>query len=141
MASAGYPLRTPVFGHTLGYDDGPTATFNGRTARNFGVQAVAADIIHTVSVFAFLERRPRWHVLGTAHDSVVIEAPTSEIDAAVVWMQGIMDRAVKTVLGPGAFIRVKTKITHGPDACNWEDSGLFDLLVRTIEELEREEAA
>jgi hypothetical protein len=141
MASVGEALRTPVFGHTLGYDDGPTATYSGRTARNFGVQAVAGDIIHTVSVFAFLERRPRFHVLGTAHDAVVIEAPTSEIGAAVAWMEDIMDRAVKTVLGPDAVIRVKTKVTHGPNACDWEDSVLFDLLVRTIDQLEKEEKA
>jgi hypothetical protein len=140
-ASTGGALRTPVFGHTLSYDDGPIATYNGRTARNFGVQAVAGDIIHTVSVFAFLERRPNIHVLGTAHDAVVIEAPTSEINAAVAWMEGIMDRAVKTVLGPDAMIRVKTKITDGPNACDWEDSALFDLLVQTIDRLEKEAAA
>jgi hypothetical protein len=141
LASAGAALRTPVFGHTLGYDDGPTATYSGRTARNFGVQAVAADVIHTVSVLAFLERRPNTYVLGTAHDSAVIKAPTAEIDAAVAWIEDIMDRAVKTVLGPEAVIRVKTKVTHGPNTCEWEDSILFDLLVRTIDQLEKEEAA
>jgi hypothetical protein len=53
-------------------------------------------------------------------------------------MSGVMDRAVKTVLGPECVIRVKVKVTHGPNSCDWEESALFDLLKEIISELERE---
>jgi DNA polymerase I len=138
FAAAGGTLRTPLFGHALGYGPGPIAAFHSRTASNFGVQAVAADIIRAGSIFAMETRPARVYVLGSAHDSYVIEAPTEEIEAAIAWMSAVMDRAVKTVLGPECVIRVKVKVTHGPKSCDWEESALFDLLKEIISELERE---
>ena len=88
------------------------------------------------SIFAMQTRPARVYVLGSAHDAYVIEAPTEEIDAAIAWMTDVMDRAVKTVLGPECAIRVKVEVTHGPNACDWEQSDLFDLIKETISELE-----
>jgi DNA polymerase I-like protein with 3'-5' exonuclease and polymerase domains len=127
----------PLFGHALGYGPDPIEAFHSRTASNFGVQAVAGDIMRAGSIFAMQTRPARTYVLGSAHDAYVIEAPTEEIDAAVAWMTGVMDRAVKTVLGPKCAIRVKVKITHGPNACDWEESDLFDLIKAIILELEK----
>ena len=138
LAAAGGTLRTPLFGHTLGYGPGPIAAFNSRTASNFGVQAVSADVMRAGSIFA-METRPAWaHVLGSAHDAFVVEAPTNEIEAAIAWMSDAMDRAVKVVLGPECTIRVKVKVTHGPNPCDWEESALFELLKEILEELVRE---
>ena len=78
-------MRTPLFGHALGYGPSPIAAFHSRTASNFGVQAVAGDIMRVGSIFAMQTRPARVYVLGSAHDSFVIEAPTEEIDAAVAW--------------------------------------------------------
>jgi hypothetical protein len=141
FAAAGGTLRTPLFGHALGYGPGPIAAFNSRTASNFGVQAVAADIMRAGSIFAMKTRPARVYVLGSAHDSFVIEAPTEEIDAAIVWMSGVMDRAVKTILGPACAIRVKVNVTHGPNPCEWEESALFDIIREIISELEGMETA
>jgi DNA polymerase family A len=137
LAAAGGTLRTPLFGHALGYGPDPIAAFNSRTASNFGVQAVAGDIMRAGSIFAMQTRPARTYVLGSAHDAYAIEAPTEQIDSAVAWMGGVMDRAVKTVLGPKCAIRVKVKITHGPNACDWEESDLFDLIKAIILELEK----
>jgi hypothetical protein len=52
-------------------------------------------------------------------------------------MTNVMDRAVKTVLGPECAIRVKVQVTHGPNACDWEQSDLFDLIRETISGLEK----
>jgi DNA polymerase I len=136
LAAAGGTLRTPLFGHALGYGPDPIAAFHSRTASNFGVQAVAGDIMRAGSIFAMETRPARVHVLGSAHDAYVIEAPTEEINAAIAWMTGVMDRAVKTVLGPECAIRVKVEVTHGPNVCEWEQSDLFDLIKETISELE-----
>ena len=137
FAAGGGTLRTPLFGHALGYGPNPIAAFHSRTASNFGVQAVAGDIMRVGSILAMQTRPARVYVLGSAHDSFVIEAPTEEIDAAVAWMSGVMDRAVKTVLGPACAIRVKVKVTHGPNACDWEESELFELIKEIVSELER----
>jgi hypothetical protein len=137
LAAAGGTLRTPLFGHALGYGPDPIAAFNSRTASNFGVQAVAGDIMRVGSIFAMQTRPARTYVLGSAHDAYAIEAPTEDIHAAVAWMDGVMDRAVKTVLGPHCAIRVKVKITRGPNACDWEESDLFNLIKATVADLER----
>ena len=137
LAAAGGTLRTPLFGHALGYGPSPIAAFHSRTASNFGVQAVAGDIMRVGSILAMQTRPARVYVLGSAHDAFVIEAPTEEIDAAVAWMADVMDRAVKTVLGPECAIRIKVKVTHGPNACDWEESDLFDLIKEIISGLER----
>jgi DNA polymerase I len=136
LAAAGGTLRTPLFGHGLGYGPGPVAAFSSRTASNFGVQAVAGDIMRAGSIFAMQTQPARAYVLGSAHDAFVIEAPTEEIDAAIAWMTDVMDRAVKTVLGPKCAIRVKVQVTHGPNVCDWEQSDLFDLIKAIILELE-----
>ena len=52
-------------------------------------------------------------------------------------MADVMDRAVKTVLGPECAIRIKVKVTHGPNACDWEESDLFDLIKEIISGLEK----
>jgi DNA polymerase I-like protein with 3'-5' exonuclease and polymerase domains len=137
LAAAGGTLRTPLFGHALGYGPSPIAAFHSRTASNFGVQAVAGDIMRVGSILAMQTRPARVYVLGSAHDAFVIEAPTEEIDAAVAWMADVMDRAVKTVLGPECAILIKIKVTHGPNACDWEESDLFDLIKEIILGLEK----
>jgi DNA polymerase I len=137
FAAAGGILRTPLFGHALGYGADPVAAFHSRTAANFGVQAVAGDVMRAGSIFAMQTRPARVYALGSAHDSFVIEAPTVEINAAIAWMSDVMDRAVKTVLGPACAIRVKVQVTHGPNACDWEESDLFDLIKEILSELEK----
>jgi DNA polymerase-1 len=137
FAAAGGTLRTPLFGHALGYGADPVAAFHSRTAANFGVQAVAGDVMRAGSIFAMQTRPARVYALGSAHDSFVIEAPTVEINAAIAWMSDVMDRAVKTVLGPACAIRVKVQVTHGPNACDWEESDLFDLIKEILSELEK----
>ena len=44
---------------------------------------------------------------------------------------------MKTVLGPACAIRVKVKVTHGPNACDWEESDLFELIKKIISGLEK----
>jgi hypothetical protein len=139
FAAAGGTLRTPLFGHALGYGPNPIAMgFNSRTASNFGIQAVAADIMRAGSILAMETKPTDVHVLGSAHDAFVIEAPTEKIETAIGWMKGVMDRAVKAVLGPECTIRVKTQVTHGPNPCDWEESAVMDIVEEIIGELERE---
>ena len=102
----GMPLQT-VFGWKLH----PTSNPNPRSLANFPVQANGAEMMRLAAILA-TERGIR--VCAPVHDAFLIEAPASQIEAAVAEMQQVMRDASRIVLN-GLELRSDVKYIHSPD--------------------------
>jgi hypothetical protein len=127
-AACGQPLRTP-FGHALSFSGAALVDFSVTTARNFLVQSTSAEIMR---IAAILATEAGIAVCGPVHDAFMIEAPIDAIEAEVARMKGCMAWAVEIVLGPNRTIEVDHAIARHPEACTWEPSEIFDLIVSEI---------
>jgi hypothetical protein len=85
---------------------------NGRSIRNWPIQATGADILRVACILA---TRRGIKLLAPVHDAVLIEAPIEEIETAVAQMQGIMRRASRIVL-KNHELRTDAKIIRYPDS-------------------------
>jgi hypothetical protein len=130
-AAARQPLRTP-FGHTLGFGLAPVVLFSVGTARNFHVQATAAEIMR---IAAILATEAGIMVCAPVHDAFLIEAPIASIAFEVGRMKQCMARAVELVLGPGCAIAVDHVIIRYPDSMR-QKSEVFDIILAEIAEAE-----
>lgn len=84
---------------------------NGRSLRNFPMQANGAELLRLACIFA-TERGIR--VCAPVHDAILIEAPLSELDAAIADTQAVMVRASENVLG-GFRLSADAKPIRYPD--------------------------
>ena len=78
-----------------------------RTFLNFPMQATGAELMRLVIVRA----SPRLHLIGTAHDSFLVEDTSDGIEAAVAEMQEIMRKASRDLLG-GLELRADCNSQH-----------------------------
>jgi hypothetical protein len=127
-AACGQPLRTP-FGHALSFSCAALVDFSVTTARNFLVQGTSAEIMR---IAAILATEAGIAVCGPVHDAFLIEAPIASIETEITRMKSRMARAVEIVLGPDRVIEVDHDIARHPEACTWEPSEMFDLIVSEI---------
>jgi hypothetical protein len=132
-AAARQPLRTP-FGHALSFGPYEAVDFNARTAGNFGVQGVSAEIMR---FSAIMGTEAGIAICGPVHDAFLIEAPIALIEAEIERMKALMAQAVELVLWPGCEIAVDCVIARYPDACTWQKSAVFDTIVSEIGEVEK----
>jgi hypothetical protein len=133
-AASRQPLRTP-FGHTLGFESDGAVDFSVGTARNFHVQATAAEIMRLAAILA---TEAGIAVCAPVHDAFLIEAPIESIEREVERMKGFMAQAVELVLWPGCTISVDgDKIVKYPNSMR-QKSEIFDIIIEEIEAAERE---
>jgi hypothetical protein len=132
-AAARQPLRTP-YGHTLSFDDTWDVNFKETTAKNFLVQGTSAEIMRFAAI---LSTEDDISVCAPVHDAFLIEASIDEIEAVIARMKVHMAKAVEIVLGPGCSIAVEHKIARYPEACTWERSELFDVILAEIAAAEK----
>jgi hypothetical protein len=84
---------------------------NGRSLKNFAVQAGGADMLRLALCLA-VERGVR--VVAPVHDALMIEAPQDDIALAVAKTREAMAEASRIVLD-GFVIRTDVKVTRAPD--------------------------
>jgi hypothetical protein len=108
--------------------------FSAGTARNFHVQAAAADIMRIAAILAI---EAGIIICGPVHDAFLIEASIDQIEAAVKAMKACMARAVELVLGPGCTIPVDHIVARYPNSCSsWQRSEIFDIIIAEIAKAE-----
>lgn len=84
---------------------------NGRSLRNFPMQANGAEMLRLACCFA-TETGVR--VCAPVHDAILIEAPLPELDVVIAQTQALMARASENVLG-GFRLSADTKPIRYPD--------------------------
>jgi hypothetical protein len=97
-AAARQPLRTP-YGHALSFGQDAIVDFKIGTARNFHVQATAAEIMR---IAAILATEAGIAVCSPIHDAFLIEAPIGMIEAEIERMKGFMGARSSSSFGRAA---------------------------------------
>jgi hypothetical protein len=96
-----------------------TGDTTSRSARNHPIQTAGADILRAAVIVA---TEAGFRIIGTAHDSILIESPEDRIQDDVAAVQQIMVDASAWVLG-GFALRVDVpQIIHYPDRM-WDERG------------------
>jgi DNA polymerase I-like protein with 3'-5' exonuclease and polymerase domains len=89
--------------------------FNGRSIRNFPIQANCADLFRLAYVWG---TRRGLTLIAPVHDAVLLESTEDRIEADVALMQEIMRRASRVILNPAAGgtidLRTDAKIIRHP---------------------------
>jgi DNA polymerase I len=112
---------------------GPDA--NGRSVRNFPMQANGAEMLR-VACIATTEAGIR--VCAPVHDAILIEAPLEDLDHAVAETQRLMQRASSTILD-GFELRSDVHLVRYPD--RYMDEAGAEMWERVMEILGRLERA
>jgi hypothetical protein len=116
--------------------------FNGRSIRNFPVQANCADLFRLAYVWG---TRRGLTLIAPVHDAVLLESTEDRIEADVAVMQEIMRRASRAILNPAAGgtieLRTDAKIIRHPGRYT-DDRGteLWETVLKLLAE-RRERAA
>jgi DNA polymerase I len=116
-----YALLNGSLETTFGWTIHATPETKPSTLRNFLVQANAGEILRLACIFAV---DSGVKVCAPNHDSLLIEAPTPEIEDAVKLTKQAMADASRIVLD-GFEIRSSVNVFHAPDRYRDEDGGLM----------------
>lgn len=106
-----HAILTGTINTVFGWELHMAPNMKPNTLRNFPVQANGAEMLRLACC---LGTECGIHVCAPVHDALLIEAPVSEIDQAVVEAQRAMREASEKVLG-GFPLRTDAKIVRHPD--------------------------
>ena len=129
-AMSGRPLKTSL-GWTLRFRDGTSTKSPARTARNFVMQATAADMMRIVMIRA---TEAGICVCAVLHDGFFIEADEAEIEGEARRMRAIMDEISMMVIG--AVIPVDAATFAWPNCYepDDDDAAVYATIMRLLEE-------
>jgi hypothetical protein len=119
---------------TFGWQLHVTSKTNGRSLRNFPMQANGAEMLRIACIELV---REGIGLCAPVHDAVLIEAPLDELDAAIDKAQEIMRRASVIVLN-GFTLRSDVQVIRYPD--HFEDhrgTALWERVMPLLDRLEQ----
>lgn len=129
-AMLGRQLTSPL-GWALRFRKGTSTKSPARTARNYVMQSVAADMMRLVVIRATEEGLC---VCSVLHDGFFVEAEEDEIDAAASRMHTIMDEVSKMVIGVVIPVDVATFVWPNCYEPDDDDAEVYRTIMQMLEE-------
>ena len=80
-----------------------------RTLQNYMMQAVGADVLHMANALCLVRQLP---VIGTIHDSVLLEVPLDDLEPVTAAAVATLEEASQIVLGTP--VRVDVEVIRAP---------------------------